>query len=147
MDPLDLNIDLNGVDTSAPCLVAGEYAFHIGDIKVEPKKDEPTKRNLVVKFVLAQPANSSAGHSISPGFPISKYYPLQQSENPKAPDFKRDLSILLDAVFATNESTRPKLNGETLAEMLGRTVVAVVSVTNSEAYGAQNNIVRIKPTA
>lgn len=141
-DPLNLNIDLAGVSTAMPVLPAGKYPFHLISGEVKAGKDNPNKNNLLVTFGLAQDVGLADGSVLSAGFKLSKYYPLQQSDNPKAPDFKRDLCVLVDAALGTDETNRPNL-GAALNDIIGRTVMASIVVENDPVYGAQNRIGRL----
>ncbi len=98
-DPLGLNINLKEVDTSRPVLVEGKFLFSVKECSVVPKKDDPSKRNLMVVFALDQEADSVQGDKINPGFQVRRYLPLQQSDNPNAQDFTKDLVRFLDAAF------------------------------------------------
>ena len=115
LDPLGLNIDTNEVDTSRPLLTDGIYPVLVSKAEVTPNK-AGTGRNLVVTFSTLEPATSVAAESegrsndIAPGWMLTRYYPLQQSDNPKAPDFRVDLVKLQDACLGTKQGTRPAFN-------------------------------------
>ena len=101
IDPLGLGLDLSQVDTSRPCLPEGLYVLEVGAVELKANKAE-TGRNLVVQFKTVTDAMDHTGAKLIPvGFAVTKYYPMQQSDNPKAPDFKRDLAFLQDAVEGT----------------------------------------------
>jgi hypothetical protein len=146
-DPLNLNIDLAGVQTAMPVLPAGKHPFVVDNAEVKPGKEDPTKRNLVVTFALAAVVSLADGTNINPGYKLTKFYPLQQSDNPKAPDFKRDIAVLFDAVYDTDESTRPPLTGETVMGMFGKPVLVNVTVEQDPTYGTQNRVGRISKVA
>ncbi len=145
-DPLGLNIDLNGISTATPVIPAGQQPFNIDTVTVEQSKSDPNKRNLKVKFTLAVDVAAADGGIISAGFPLTKYYPLQQSDNAKAPDFRRDLCVLVDAALKTDESTRPNL-GQALGAIQGQTVMVNLAVEHDDRYGPQNRIGRLTPVA
>ena len=145
-DPLGLNIDLAGVSTAMPVLPAAKYPMHIASVEPKQGKDDPNKRNLLVSFTTAEDVTLADGSIISAGFKLSKYYPLQQSDNPKAPDFRRDLAVLVDAALGTDESNRPSL-GEAAASLAGRTVIASLAIENDPVYGSQNRIGRLSSPA
>ena len=102
--------------------------------------------NMLVKFKLAQDGQSTDGAPIKSGYPLRKYYPLQQSENENAPDFRRDIAILFDAAFKVGEdkSQRPDVNMETIASLSGREVIASVKVEDDETYGQTNAVGLLK---
>ena len=146
IDILDVNLDLAGVDTSMPRLEPGTYAMSIASVSIKPNK-AGTGRNMQVEFATTSQANSTKGDTIHEGYKISKYYPLQQAENANAPNFKRDICILIDAVFGTTQETRPALNSETINSMKGKIVDVIVGVSTSDQYGESNEVKRIKSHA
>jgi hypothetical protein len=139
-DPLaNLNIDTNDVDTSMPCILDKKVGATITEATIEQNK-RGNGFNLVVKFSTSTVAEGSAG-PINPGYPLRKYYPLQQSENPKAPDFRRDIALLIDAVFQPESpASRPPLNTETVNDMIGKEVILKLKIEESDEYGAQNSV-------
>lgn len=136
---LPTNIDLNDVDTSRPVLIDGKYPCTIKEVSVKPNKAQ-TGHNLVVIFSLLEAGDSTAGTTIGAGYQLRRYMPLQQSENPDAPDFKVDIARLLDAAFQTTQEDRPPLSDETIAALHGREVLVSVKVTESEEYGTGNDV-------
>lgn len=139
-NPLDLNIELAGIDTSMPRLKPGNYLASIKEVKIEQNK-AGTGQNMLVVFSTMEEAPSLTDDIIPAGWTLSKYYPLQQSENEKAPDFRRDICRLIDAAFnITDDSERPALTGQTLAQLVGQEVALKVRTRESEEYGIQNEI-------
>lgn len=120
---LDLNIDLSNVDTSFPCLAAGVYPVTVSGAEVVSNK-AGTGHNLAMKYALAQEGTDLNGMPVQSGFPLKEWYPLQQSENPNAPDFKRGLALLFKAASMEGES----LTKETLAKLIGVDLLAKVKV-------------------
>jgi hypothetical protein len=144
-DPLSFEINMTEVNTDMPRLPKGEYLFGIKEATVAPNKEQ-TGHNLMVIFELRQPATSHTGDPINAGYPVRKYYPLQQSQKENAPDFRRDIAILLDAAYGVkNPADRPKLNTETIAGLAQRNVVLVLNLKDDENYGLQNEIRSVKP--
>lgn len=140
-DPLGLGIDLSGVDTSRPCLPEGARVLAIGEVKLEPNKKQ-NGRNLVVTFETMEDSPDVTGEKlISAGFKITKYYPMQQSDNPKAPDYRADLARLQDAVEGTKQGERPPFNP---FNYTGKAVLAKIKITSSEEYGNQNEISKLE---
>lgn len=141
-DPLGLGLDLSGVDTSRPALPEGMYVLEVKEVKREPNKAQ-TGFNLVVVFVTTSESPDVTGEkTINPGFPIRKYYGLQQSDNAKAPDFKADLARLQDAVEGTEQGNRPPFNP---FNYVGKMVMAKLKVETTDEYGTQNNIAKLEP--
>lgn len=141
-DPLGLGIDLSGVDTSRPALPEGMYVLEVKDVKREQNKAQ-TGFNLVVAFATTSDSPDVTGEkNIAAGFQVRKYYPLQQSDNAKAPDFKADLARLQDAVEGTEQGNRPPFNP---FNYVGRQVMAKLKVETTDEYGTQNNIAKLEP--
>ena len=140
------NIDLSNVDTEMPVLCDGTYNFEIKEFEVAENKKK-TGHNLCVKFALTTPGDSvkarerGESNDISPGFQVRKYYPLQQSDNENAPDFRRDLAVLQEAALGA----KGELNNETLEQLRGKQVAIKVKVTDSDVYGLGNDVVRVMP--
>jgi len=110
VDPLGLGLDLSTVDVSRPCLPEMVHVLAVDKVEVKDNK-AGTGRNLVVVFKTVNDSPDVTGaRVISAGYPITKYYPLQQSDNEKAPDFKADLARLQDAVEGTKQGERPAFN-------------------------------------
>lgn len=136
----NLNIDTESVDTSRPYLPPGTYPFNIKDISVVPSKNAPGNKNLKVDFVLADAVEAANGVPVNPGFPLSKYYPLQQSPKANAPKFEVDIAVLIESALGV----KAPLSSEVARELIGKTVGLTLKVTQSEQYGTGNEIARVK---
>ena len=146
MPALDANIELAGVDTSMPVLETNEnLPVVIKDVDVASNKDK-TGRNLVVKFATLNEERSTKGDPVNAGYPLTKYFPLQQSKNDKAPDFRRDICKLIDACFGTTQEDRPSLNSETIEALKGKELLVSVKIREAtDEFDAQNEIRSFKP--
>jgi hypothetical protein len=137
VDPLGLGLDLGGVDTSRPVLPDTQHVLEVEKVEVTDNKAK-TGRNLVVTFKTVNDSPDITGERIiSAGYKVTKYYTLQQSDNPKAPDFKADLARLQDAVEGTKQGERPPFNPY---NYVGRMVLAKLKVRTDDEYGTQNEI-------
>lgn len=145
MDPLGLNIDLKGVDTSMPTLVDGMYILNIDSIAVVENK-EKTGNNLLVIFKTAAPATSekaaAAGreNDIAAGFPLRQYYPLQENQSKPDFDYTKNLAVLQDAVTGSTKDTRGKFMPSTY---IGQQVMAKLKCSDDPDFGRQTNISRL----
>lgn len=140
-DALGLGMDLSGVDTNRPVLPEASYILEVKDVKVEQNKKQ-TGRNLVVEFMTTSDCTDATGaRVIGAGYTILKYYPLQQSDNPKAPDFQADLARLQDAV----EGPESRAGGAKFQPFnyVGAKVMAKLKIRNDEQYGPSNEIGRL----
>jgi hypothetical protein len=141
-DPLGLGLDLGNVDTSRPVLPEQLHVLEIGSVEVKPNKAE-NGRNLVVVFKTVNESPDASGQQmIQPGYQITKYYPLQQSANEKAPDYKRDLAKLQDAVEGTTMGSRPLFQP---FNYVGKLVIAKLKIRKDEEYGDSNEISKLEP--
>lgn len=141
---LDLNVDIRDVETTMPRLQTGQYRFKIGELEVNENKAK-TGRNLTVQFILDENALTTKGKPANPGLLVFRHYPLQQSTNPKAPDFRRDLVALIDAALnITDPNQRPTLS-EGINSLQGRTVIGHVIVEDDPKYGETNSINKVEP--
>lgn len=142
-DALGLNLNLSGVDTSMPVLEAGHYICRVAEVDVKENK-AGTGRNLLCIYETQGPATSVQGREtgktedIKPGYKLRAYMPLQQSDNPDAPDFRKGLAQFQDAVErSTMENRSPQFNP---FSYIGMEVVVRVDVSKDDVYGLGNNI-------
>lgn len=137
---LDINVNLREVDTSMPVLEKGKYGAVIKDCEVLENK-EKTGHNLKVSFATIEPGTSTKGEPVNPGFPLSRFFPLQQSSNPKAPPFLRDICKLIDAALGTDDTTRPENLNSALEDIKGRELTLVLTVREAtDEYDATNDV-------
>lgn len=134
-DPLNLNVNLEDVSTAFPRLASGKYPFAVESVEVAESSSTPGNHNLLVIFSLLEPQESHTGDILNPGYQVRKYYPLQQSKNPDAPDFRRDIKLLLEAC-----GIEGNLTNDVIPELFGKEVEVTVKLTNNEQYGDQNEV-------
>lgn len=142
IDPLGLGMNLSEVDTSRPCLAEGVHMLSIATVTVADNK-ALTGKNLVVEFQTVNDSPDVSGEKIiGAGWKITKYYPMQQSDNPKAPDFRADLARLQDAVEKTSQGNRPVFSP---FNYIGQMVVARLKVKQDDVFGMTNEIAKLEP--
>jgi len=141
-DPLGLGLDLSGVDTSRPALPEGMYILEVGEVKREENKKKDGFNLLVLFKTTSESPDVTGEKTIAAGFTVRKYYPLQQSANEKAPDFKADLARLQDAIEGTEQGNRPPFNP---FNYTGKLVMAKLKVETTDEFGTQNNIAKLEP--
>jgi hypothetical protein len=90
------------------------------------------------------PVNGGEAPVISAGYSITANYRLYDVENPKAPKFRDELAKLVDGVLGTNDATRPTDFAEAINAMRGRKCVLVVKAENSDQYGWQPRVKKVK---
>lgn len=137
-DPLDFSVDLGSrVDTSMPCPSAQQAVATLADVEVKANK-AGTGRNMVLKFSLdnavpALPAANGEARVCNAGYQITEYLPLQQSDNPKAPDFRVKLCRIYDALAKTDDDSRP-INLP-FGTLIGSKVILLLEPENDPQYG------------
>lgn len=136
---LDLDLDLNAVDTSYPTLAVGKpYEVTVVKAEVSPWKKDPSSKSLVITVATTSITTSSKGEELAPGFKQTFRINLQQGHNAQGEaigDFKKDIARALDAIFGTDQTSRPRLNAATIAEMTGKTVKAIVKARKDSSDG------------
>ena len=147
--PLNLNINLAGVDTSRPVVADGtDTPMTVVEVSVDENRAK-TGHNLVVVFATTQPVQSTKGKTINPGYRLTKYYPLQASpkqvESGMGDRPAIDLAMLVDALFGTDMTNRPNLDAEVIRQMTGKTARVILKIRESEEFGEQNEITRVLP--
>jgi hypothetical protein len=143
IDPLQVNVALQGVDTTIPLLPEGDYRFQVVESTVDPNKDR-SGLNWNLKLALVDPATSTDGREIKPNFPVFAVYALQAaSESKDVEAFKRNLGQAVDAIFNTSKDNRPNFDRELVNSCVGKTVVATVVLNEwPQGSGQFNNKVR-----
>ena len=153
-NPLSFSFSLADVDLSRPLLSAGSYLMRIASTKVEESKNKPGNFNYVVVFETTGAATSrdaalngnADANDIGAGYKLTKYYPLQQSDNPKAPDFRQDITRLWLAVYnAKTPAEAPGFDAE--ADIVGKELSVTVRVAKAapdSQYGDSNEIQKIQ---
>lgn len=129
LDPLNLDIDINDVDTSSPSLAPGEVPMRIVKVEVKPSTKNPSDNYFVVQLQTTDIATSTKGTPINPGFNAFYRMALQQNQSENAPDFKIALAKFSDAVFGERRQPRE------FPESVGKTVLAVIKPTKDTTYG------------
>jgi hypothetical protein len=143
MQPLNLN--LNGVDTTPDRLQKGKYVMEIKEASFVESKNTAGNWNLLVVFATVQDETSQKGSTLSPGMQVRTYMPCQQSDNPKAPDFRVQLAKFLDGVYNTPEA-RPDLQAAVASgELVGKQLMVSVGFKEDETYGPSNEVKDFAP--
>lgn len=129
---LDLeNIDLNEVDSSFPCVEAGEHRVTIAEASfVAAKPESDHAQNLKVQFVLNSeaPQHGAPGHMVKPGFKLTRTFPVSAS-------FLPDIKRLVEAALGT-----PGKLIEQIPQLAGRELFIRVTVRTTQEYGTQNDV-------
>lgn len=141
-DPLNINIPLEGVDTSLPLLPEQDYQLQCAESTVVPnKRKEGYNWSLV--FHTTEPLTAVDGRDIKVNFPLYMQIALQPAEESKDPEgFKRQLGQAVDALFGTTKENRPAFDMAMVKSAVGRIVLAT---TKNDEYpqGSGNKSTKI----
>lgn len=146
-DPLSINIDGTGVETTIPVLPDGDKLLKILESSLDANKDG-IGLNWNMKLGLEHGEIARDGREVKPGFPlffVAACQPAKESKDSEA--FKRNLFAAVDAVFGTNKDYRPKFTMDLVKQSVGRTVVGTVLIEEyPQGSGTfKNKVNRLKP--
>lgn len=142
-DPLAFAVDLGGkVDTTPPVPIAGSHVVELAGVEVKENKKQ-NGNNLILTFklvnaVAALPGKDGSPRQCNPGFTYNEYLPLQQSENPNAPDYRVKICRIFDALAGTDDSTRP--GNLPFGTLIGKQCIIVTEPKQEEGYGLVSRI-------
>lgn len=148
-DPLQVNVALQGVDTSLPLLPEADYKVQVTESTIDPNKDT-TGLNWNLKLVTTEPCTAVDGRDVKVNFPVFAVYALQPAKDSKDVDaFRRNLGAAVDAIFGSNKDNRPEFSHALAQQAVGKLVVAQV-ILNEYPQGSQqfnNKVRRLKPVS
>lgn len=126
LDPMSVNIDLQGVDTNVPVLPESDVQLQVVESTIEANKDR-NGNNWKIKLATTNPATAVDGRELKPNFPVFHMCALQAREDSTDPEaFKRSLCETVDAIFGTDKTNRPAINKALIDAAVGRLVVGHV---------------------
>ena len=111
-------------------------------MEVLGSKNKPGNHNLRVKFVLEEGTNATHNdEKVSAGYPLQRYYPLQQSDNENAPDYRRDLKALVAAALNIGKDEHVPSLKECVVEglLIDKPVKLKVKLVDDEEFGLTND--------
>lgn len=159
----NLNVNLADVETKTPLIAPGQYVFKADrpefvehkDTKDTNVPDEDRKWMLVFTFRLTEAVESiKPGVKVPANWPIRKYCNCFQSDNPDAPDWKRDVTAIIRAAFNIDEERKeetPSLNDDTLDMLKDQHLLLRIAVREAsekdiaKGYGDSNEIKAYDP--
>jgi len=126
LDPMSVNIDLQGVDTNVPVLPESDVQLQVVESTIEANKDR-NGNNWKLKLATTTPTTSVDGRELKPNFPVYHMCALQAREDSTDPEaFKRSLCETVDAIFGTDKTNRPAINKALIEASIGRLVIGHV---------------------
>lgn len=144
MDPLDIDIDTNSVDTSRTVL-----AETLADLEITSAVPSENSRkdgyNLVLTLKTTAELEDLKGGKVQPGFQLKNWIPLQSKDKETGEptnDWMRNVIQAIDAALGTSQEAknRPSLK-EGVAKLVGKTVRARI-VVEDMPNGLPGNSVR-----
>lgn len=149
--PLDISLNLAGVSTAAPMIADGQIVhvrFANGTMEVKEKG-----KMLKFEYHLLEPAPTSDGNQLKPGFPLFEYITLYGKDTPpgEVPEWaQKKISRIIDAFLGTGDvdnkagrPTRPDFNADTLAKMIGAEAYAKMKIGKDDDGNPRSNISQI----
>lgn len=146
-DPLSINIEGQGIDTTIPVLADGDKLLKVIESSIKTNKDG-TGLNWELKLGLENGEISRDGREVKPGFPLFvriACQPAKDSTDVEA--FKRQIFAAVDALFGTTKDNRPAFNQTLVTSAVGRPAVGTVLVSEWPKGSGQykNDVARLKP--
>lgn len=145
IDPLDINIDTNSVDTSRPVLAETLADLEIASAEVA-ENSRKDGHNLVVTYKTTTELDSIKGTKVAPGFQLKSWNALQSKDKTTGEpteDWLRNIVQLLDAAHGTSKEAGNRLSlKEGVAKLPGKIVRARITVEDSAQTGLPVNAIR-----
>lgn len=142
--PLSISLDTRNVTTAIPLIADGaSVTFRLTALE----EHQPEGKAPQLKFIyeLVNPAPSTDGSLINPGALGSKFFeyvPFEAKPDAKDPQWHlKKIATRIDALLGTadqghaSKPARPELNGDTVAVLLGKTMIAKMGVRTGEYTG------------
>lgn len=141
--PLNISLSIAAVKTTIPVIVDG----HMVKAKLKDISQTTNEKGDSLKFEwnLVDPAPTTEGGQVQPGFPIFENVTLydKNTEAGAVPSWALEkISKRVDAVLGTgdegnkkNKPVRPEFNGETVASMIGREAVLKLKAKTGDYTG------------
>lgn len=146
-DPLNINVQLNDVDSDFPLLAEGDYPYQVSASTIEPNKDK-TGYNWKIVLALTAPAMSvDREREVKVNTKVFHIVALQAREDSTDPDaFRRGIADTVDAIFGTTKTNRPNFTAATVTDAVGKTLIGHTII--DEYQGRKSNkIKRLKKAA
>lgn len=133
-----LDTDVSSIDTSYPRIVAGLYELSISAAEKIRNKAE-TGDNLKVEFKTTQPATSTTGEPVPPGFTMSRYIGLTVTEKYSEDMIGKTIASLMKCFGVTGS---PRTIIDTPAVLIGKIGPCKVSIKKETTEFPEGNEVK-----
>ncbi len=150
-DPLNIEIQLQDVDTSFPLLPEADYPLVVVESKVETNYDKNGVQWSLV-YGLDTPAESVSGKPLATGTKVYPDWPLQlqpRADGKGGAEWsgsaaERSLCATVDAIFGSSKENRPGFNRELVDGAVGRHVIGHVIIDMDKNGVQRNKVTRLK---
>lgn len=131
--------DLSGASTTYPILPAQAYTLTVSKCEVVDKKDDSSKKNLLVTLATTDVLKDVNGNDTNPGLQVRQYIGLSPTDKRTKQNIQSDLAKLM---LCFTGSQTGMFNPESL---IGQTGLVKLGVEHSEEYGDKNKVVTYVP--
>lgn len=129
-----LDTDLGGVDTSFPLLKDGLYDMIVDSVVKERNKADDGDR-LTIKVKTQQPAESQKGEALHPGFTLTAYIGITETEKYDKGAIKRSLATFRQAMGLKEGAFNP------IEQYQGKVIRVKISTRPAKGeFEAANNV-------
>lgn len=131
--------DMSGASTTYPILVAQAYTLQVEDCQVVDKKDDPSKKNLLVTLVTTTPEKDINGNDVNAGLKVSQYIGLAETEKRKKNNIQSDIARLMQCFLGHHDGKFDP------SSIVGQTGLVKLKVEHSDEYGDKNAVATYVP--
>lgn len=150
IDPLNVNIAVEGIDTSYPLIPEGDYTLQISESPTEANYDQ-TILVWAPKFVTIEPIPAlQEGRVVQPNTKVFMAWPLELEEraDSKYPgQWVNTLCDAVDAIFGTDKTNRPAVTKALIESATGKTVLCHIIIDEGKDGVKRNRVKRMKKAA
>ncbi len=150
-NPLDIEIDVTGLDTSIPVLKTdAPVRLQCIQSQIEPNKDANGFNWRLVMATTEPVTTLDETREVPPNFKLFHTVALQaRPDSTDKEAFRRSIGDTIDALFGSNKDNRPKFNKDLVASAVGQTCMG--QLINDEwpkgSGEVSTKIKRLKPEA
>lgn len=148
-DPLNINIPLEGIDTSFPLMPEGDYPLQIVGNKLGPNYDK-TVQCWEPELVTTTQVTSVDGRDIPVNSKAFLQWPIDLAAKPDAKDptlWRTTLCNTVDAIMGSTKENRPAFTKALLDSMIGKTIIGHVIIDEDKNGVRRNKVKRLKKAA
>lgn len=143
--PLSIKFNTSQTKTAIPLIADGVMTrFRLKSI-TQSEGTDTANPAIKFEFNLLDPAPTTEGGTVNPGFPIFLSVPLRTKESPETPEWSQQkVAQLIDAMLGTgdpgnkkNKPTRPDFGPDLVPQLIGKEMIAKV-----KTYRGKDDVLR-----